>query len=211
MKRTLSLEAQAAVARLSALGFTPAGALPSNGGPHPLAVLGLGSDAGWKEVKHAFHLRLRQFPPERCPTEFVQIVDAYDAIKKHVRNVEIQEEAVLTGKRRRVTQATDMGGTMAPFGVAIALDMSSGVAHSTDATAAAPPAPRAVTAGGYAVMAAPTPCITSAATAAAAANAGALGFDEEDDGPLTRSKAVGAPSAHGGECVGFGGNGMCIG
>merc|ERR1719436_2298720 len=88
MKRTISYEAQAAVLRLRELGFTPASLPPSCGGLHPLTVLGLGPEARWPEVRQAFVGRLRQFPPEQHPEEFTQIVDAYDALKRHFRSID---------------------------------------------------------------------------------------------------------------------------
>jgi hypothetical protein len=107
MKRTLSLEAQDAVAYLAKQGFMPASALPSRGGVHPLAVLGLGPDARFPEVKQAFVTRLRQFPPERHPEEFIMIFDAYNALKRHFislaqrENADDDEPLVRTSKRTR--------------------------------------------------------------------------------------------------------------
>lgn len=105
MKRTISHEAEAAVHRLRDLGFTPAsaGALPSQGGLSPLAVLGLADASCWQQVRQAFVGRLRQFPPEQFPEEFVIIVDAYKMLKRRFQSA--QEEDANgqggQGKRRR--------------------------------------------------------------------------------------------------------------
>ncbi|CAK9059021.1 unnamed protein product [Durusdinium trenchii] len=102
MKRTISHEAEAAVHRLRDLGFTPAsaGALPSQGGLSPLAVLGLTDANCWQQVRQAFVARLRQFPPEQFPEEFVIIVDAYKMLKRRFQNVQ-EEDGSGHGKRRR--------------------------------------------------------------------------------------------------------------
>ncbi|CAE8609455.1 unnamed protein product [Polarella glacialis] len=68
------------------MGFTPstpAGNLPSRGGLSPLKVLGLTPETRcWSEVRQAFISRLRQFPLEQHPEEFVLIVDAYHTLKR---------------------------------------------------------------------------------------------------------------------------------
>mmetsp|Transcript_49822 Transcript_49822/g.106052 ORF Transcript_49822/g.106052 Transcript_49822/m.106052 type:complete len:217 (-) Transcript_49822:52-702(-) len=93
MKRTISLEAAAAVSYLRNSGFTPAHSPPSRGGPCPWVALGVGPEARWPEVRQAFLSRLRQYPPERCPEEFVCVVDAYGVLKRHFRDAEITAAA----------------------------------------------------------------------------------------------------------------------
>eukprot|EP00929_Paragymnodinium_shiwhaense_P026220 TRINITY_DN15629_c0_g1_i1.p1 TRINITY_DN15629_c0_g1~~TRINITY_DN15629_c0_g1_i1.p1 ORF type:complete len:240 (-),score=11.22 TRINITY_DN15629_c0_g1_i1:4-723(-) len=115
MKRTISLEAQAAVAHLrDNCGFRPSVALPSCGGIPPLAVLGIGPGIpSWSEVRQAFVVRIRQFPPDRNPEEFVHIVDAYDALKRYFRSLACEEEEQLTRsatKRRRVDAEASLNG-----------------------------------------------------------------------------------------------------
>jgi len=143
MKRTISHEAEAAVSWLQERGFTPASVLPSRGGLHPLTVLGLGPDARWPGVRQAFVGRLRQYPPERHPEEFVQIVDAYDTLKRYFRNLAQLEDQVSTpsapsAKRLRMSdpgvaqanihEAAVAGAAPVGGGCVIALDCS-GVAY----------------------------------------------------------------------------------
>lgn len=87
MKRTISLEAGAAANYLRNSGITPAHQLQHHAVAAPWDVLGVGPEAEWPQVRQAFISRLRQFPPERCPQEFVLVVDAYDVLKRHFRNV----------------------------------------------------------------------------------------------------------------------------
>eukprot|EP00931_Biecheleriopsis_adriatica_P048778 TRINITY_DN28189_c0_g1_i1.p1 TRINITY_DN28189_c0_g1~~TRINITY_DN28189_c0_g1_i1.p1 ORF type:complete len:167 (+),score=31.51 TRINITY_DN28189_c0_g1_i1:56-556(+) len=107
MKRTLSHEAEAAVQRLRECGFSPANvaSLPSHGGMSPLTVLGLGADVHcWQQVRQAYVARIREYPPEQRPEEFVTIVDAYTMLKKHFQNAQEVQAADTnehTGKRRR--------------------------------------------------------------------------------------------------------------
>lgn len=130
MKRTLSTDAQAAAVQLRQIGFTPARALASHGGANPLALMGLGTDATWQEVRQRFVALLRMYPPERCPEEFVQVLDAYETLKRAFREranpgafrEQAEESCGASVKRRRCDP-----GSCGPPAV-IALD-SSGVGH----------------------------------------------------------------------------------
>lgn len=141
MKRTISLEAAAAVAHLRNLGFNPVCQPPNVGGASPFVTLGIATDARWPEVRQAFLTRLRQFHPERNPEEFVLVVDAYDSLKRHFREVELAEQARAVEnphvKRRRGCEESHVipGAVVSapvaynsPARTIIALD-SSGIAH----------------------------------------------------------------------------------
>lgn len=161
MKRTISHEAQTTVARLRDLGFIPASVPPSRGGIGPFAALGLTPEARWPEVRQAFVARLRQYPAERHPEEFVHIVDAYSTLKRAFR--ELAEREAVAGpaggdasadygdaaqsqpeKRRRSTEAGHAAaagprlGVLGPAGQPIiALDMT-GVAYLGTTPTASP-------------------------------------------------------------------------
>lgn len=130
MKRTLSTDAQAAAVQLRQIGFRPANVLPSNGGANPLALMGLGSDATWQEVRQRFVALLRMYPPERCPEEFVQVLDAYEILKRGFRERATAEESCGPSVKRRRYEAGGGGAT-----AVIALD-SSGVGHMGQACVA---------------------------------------------------------------------------
>ena len=132
MKRTISHEAEAAVHRLRDLGFTPAsaGALPSQGGLSPLVVLGLADASCWQQVRQAFVGRLRQFPPEQFPDEFVIIVDAYKLLKRQFQSAQEEGDGQGgQGKRRRKME--DPGVSVAPQQHVVTLDIMdcAGVVH----------------------------------------------------------------------------------
>mmetsp|Transcript_68197 Transcript_68197/g.127301 ORF Transcript_68197/g.127301 Transcript_68197/m.127301 type:complete len:213 (-) Transcript_68197:49-687(-) len=135
MKRTISHEAQVAAARLRALGFTPSLCLPSSGGSDPCIILGLRRDSisEWAEIRQAFIARIRQYPPEQRPEEFVHILDAYETLKKQWREAEPAVETGGPSKRRRIDSS--QGSSSQP--AVIALD-ASGVAHLN---ASSPPPP----------------------------------------------------------------------
>ena len=129
MKRTISHEAEAAVHRLRDLGFTPAsaGALPSQGGLSPLVVLGLADASCWQQVRQAFVGRLRQFPPEQFPEEFVIIVDAYKLLKRQFQSA--QEEADGSGQGKRRRKMEEPGVSFAPQHVVTLVMDCAGVVH----------------------------------------------------------------------------------
>eukprot|EP00933_Yihiella_yeosuensis_P007723 TRINITY_DN112885_c0_g1_i1.p1 TRINITY_DN112885_c0_g1~~TRINITY_DN112885_c0_g1_i1.p1 ORF type:complete len:195 (+),score=23.16 TRINITY_DN112885_c0_g1_i1:62-646(+) len=133
MKRTLSHEAEAAVIRLRDRGFTPAVVPPSCGGLNPLSVLGLSTDVHcWQQVRNAFIARLRQFPLEQHPEEFVLIVDAYQTLKRALRDTQptanSDEGSVPTTKRRKAEVKEVSWKCPAP---AMVIDCSGVVQHST--------------------------------------------------------------------------------
>jgi len=149
MKRTISHEANAAAKQLLTNGFTPACVPPSCGGLNPFTALGLHPAAGWPEIRQAFLARLRSYPPDRHPEEFVHIVDAYDTLKRSFREAAEREAAAaaqegagaeMATKRRRGPEAfgsaSVAGGgtgctelnTKIEAKQVIALDMT-GVAH----------------------------------------------------------------------------------
>ncbi|CAJ1332118.1 unnamed protein product [Effrenium voratum] len=141
MKRTISHEAEAAVHRLRDLGFTPAsaGALPSQGGLSPLVVLGLADASCWQQVRHAFIARLRQFPPEQFPEEFVMIVDAYNFLKKRFQTAQEGEGQEGDGRGKRRRRMEDPAAGSGPPAV-ITMDCA-GVVHSAPRQSAAPTLP----------------------------------------------------------------------
>jgi len=94
MKRTISHEAHAAAARLLTSGFTPTCVPPSCGGLNPFMALGLNPAAQWPDIRQAFLARLRTYPPDRHPEEFVHIVDAYDTLKRTFREAAERQAAV---------------------------------------------------------------------------------------------------------------------
>ncbi|CAL1151236.1 unnamed protein product [Cladocopium goreaui] len=132
MKRTISHEAEAAVHRLRDLGFTPAsaGALPSQGGLSPLAVLGLADASCWQQVRQAFVGRLRQFPPEQFPEEFVIIVDAYKMLKRRFQSAQEEDANGQGGQGKRRRKMEEPGANCAPQPV-VTLDIMdcAGVVH----------------------------------------------------------------------------------
>eukprot|EP00928_Gymnodinium_smaydae_P048085 TRINITY_DN32123_c0_g1_i2.p1 TRINITY_DN32123_c0_g1~~TRINITY_DN32123_c0_g1_i2.p1 ORF type:complete len:244 (-),score=54.40 TRINITY_DN32123_c0_g1_i2:123-854(-) len=147
MKRTLSHEAAVTVSRMRDQGFSPAVALPSRGGLLPsLAVFGLAPERapGWAEVRQAFVARLRQYPPERHPEEFVHIVDAYDTLKRHFRSVAgcQQEDAVAAScaapaaakRRRGLNGGSVADATVVAAAGPIAVD-AAGVVHASTSSA----------------------------------------------------------------------------
>lgn len=48
----------------------------------PFEQLGITADAGPKEIKRAYHAKLKEFPAHTHPKEFKAIRSAYDAIRK---------------------------------------------------------------------------------------------------------------------------------
>lgn len=216
MKRTISLEASAAAAQLRNRGFAAqvacAGAVSSVA--HSLALFGLGLDAQWPQVRQAYLARLRQFPPERCPEEFIHTVDAYDTLKRIARNA-VEASAVAAefsdsgysggaGKRRRVGESSSVvvmntavgaAGCSLPAGPSpvIALDMA-GVCHlgASPAAAALPVQTNGTVPGGANVFSAPV------ASAAVGSNGGCCsgGCSGSGDagGSVASSGSSGAPS-----------------
>eukprot|EP00403_Amphidinium_massartii_P016292 CAMPEP_0178414240 /NCGR_PEP_ID=MMETSP0689_2-20121128/22936_1 /TAXON_ID=160604 /ORGANISM="Amphidinium massartii, Strain CS-259" /LENGTH=222 /DNA_ID=CAMNT_0020035527 /DNA_START=16 /DNA_END=681 /DNA_ORIENTATION=+ len=148
MKRTISHEAQIAAARLRELGFTPTVTLPSSGGADPFTTLGLerGCVTEWTEVRQAFIARIRQYPPDQRPEEFVHILDAYEILKRSWRAPASSDGS--QAKRRRIDYQRDAPGVIAldPAGVGhlsaagAPSSASLPVAATTEAAAAMPAA-----------------------------------------------------------------------
>ncbi len=47
----------------------------------PSQVLGIGPEAGEEEIRAAYLLKVKEYPPDRSPREFEQVRDAYDALR----------------------------------------------------------------------------------------------------------------------------------
>ncbi len=54
----------------------------------PLVVLGVRADAGDEEIRSAYLRKVKQFPPDRNPSEFEQVRDAYDMLRDRRRRVQ---------------------------------------------------------------------------------------------------------------------------
>jgi curved DNA-binding protein CbpA len=49
--------------------------------PDPYAVLDIGPDADDERIRAAYLAKLKQFPPDRSPSEFEQVRDAYELLR----------------------------------------------------------------------------------------------------------------------------------
>ncbi|HEY4001047.1 MAG TPA: J domain-containing protein [Candidatus Xenobia bacterium] len=47
----------------------------------PRAILGVDLQADDAHIRQAYLNKVRQYPPDRCPTEFEKIRDAYEALR----------------------------------------------------------------------------------------------------------------------------------
>jgi curved DNA-binding protein CbpA len=47
----------------------------------PRVVLAVGEGASDDEIRAAYLRKLKEFPPDRCPTEFEQVRDAYELLR----------------------------------------------------------------------------------------------------------------------------------
>lgn len=47
----------------------------------PRLVLGVGPDANDEEIRAAYLQKVKEFPPDRAPTEFEQVRDAYERLR----------------------------------------------------------------------------------------------------------------------------------
>lgn len=54
----------------------------------PYEVLGVGPDADDERIRAAYLAKLKQFPPDRAPTEFEQVRDAYDLLRDRRRRAQ---------------------------------------------------------------------------------------------------------------------------
>ncbi len=50
-------------------------------GDDPYAVLGLREDANEAEIRAAYLRKVKEFPPERAPSEFERVRDAYEFLR----------------------------------------------------------------------------------------------------------------------------------
>ena len=53
----------------------------------PYEILGLGPDAGDRELRQAYLSKVKEHPPDRSPEEFERIRDAYELLKDPVMRV----------------------------------------------------------------------------------------------------------------------------
>lgn len=101
MKRTLSTEADAAARELRQNGCAPA-VLHL---PNPYGVLGVPLGAEFAEVRQAFLRSVRAYPPDRAPSEFLCVVEAYQMLKDPQRRQALEDHLIGVsaegGKRRR--------------------------------------------------------------------------------------------------------------
>src|SRR5260370_39619287 len=56
--------------------------------PDPYAVLGIDPDADDERIRAAYLAKLKQFPPDRCPSEFEQVRDAYELLRDRRRRAQ---------------------------------------------------------------------------------------------------------------------------
>jgi curved DNA-binding protein CbpA len=54
----------------------------------PYRVLGLGPEAGDEQIRAAYIVKLKQFPPDRAPVEFEQVRDAYELLRDRRRRTQ---------------------------------------------------------------------------------------------------------------------------
>lgn len=138
MKRSISLEASEAAARLRQTDFATQAACAGFFGnaASSLALFGLGFDSSWPQVRQAYLIRLRQFPPDRNPAEFIQTVDAYETLKRLARSAADAEAAAAAsdafgssgGKRRRVGDVTLAASTASAASAGGCLGLATGTA-----------------------------------------------------------------------------------
>ena len=53
----------------------------------PLQVLGIPPDAGEEEIRAAYLRKVKEYPPDRAPTEFEKVRDAYESLRDPRRRV----------------------------------------------------------------------------------------------------------------------------
>jgi curved DNA-binding protein CbpA len=51
----------------------------------PRAVLGVGPEADDEQIRAAYLRKLREYPPDRCPSEFENVRDAYELLRDRRR------------------------------------------------------------------------------------------------------------------------------
>jgi curved DNA-binding protein CbpA len=51
----------------------------------PRAVLGVGPEADDEQIRAAYLGKLKQYPPDRCPSEFENVRDAYELLRDRRR------------------------------------------------------------------------------------------------------------------------------
>jgi curved DNA-binding protein CbpA len=56
--------------------------------PTPYAVLDVSPDADDERIRAAYLAKLKQYPPDRSPTEFEQVRDAYDLLRDRHRRTQ---------------------------------------------------------------------------------------------------------------------------
>ena len=54
----------------------------------PYEVLGLSPSANEDEIRNRYLARVREFPPDRAPDEFVRTRTAYDALRDPIQRIE---------------------------------------------------------------------------------------------------------------------------